>query len=92
MRWGLLPRWAKRATGSSRPIINARAETIAEKPTFRDALRQRVGPVRRPMRVVLRSGAPFAFAGIWSLCSIRPMRTVVSSLRRKLGDDADQPT
>ena len=81
MRWGLLPRWAQRATGSSRPIINARAETIAEKPTFRDALQrrrclvladgfyewQRVGPVRRPMRVVLRSGAPFAFAGIWSM-------------------------
>ena len=81
MRWGLTPRWAKRATGSSRPLINARAETIAEKPTFRDALRQRrclvladgfyewqrVGPVRRPMRVVLRSGAPFAFAGIWSV-------------------------
>ena len=80
MRWGLLPRWAQRVT-SGRPIINVRAETIAEKPTFRDALRhrrclvladgfyewQRVGPVRRPMRVVLRSGAPFAFAGIWSV-------------------------
>ena len=79
MRWGLVPRWAK--SGSSiRPIINARAETVAEKPTFRDAFRrrrcliladgfyewQKVGDTRRPMRIGLRSGEPFAFAGLWS--------------------------
>ncbi len=80
MRWGLIPRWAKDARIGSR-MINARAETVAEKPAFRDALRrrrcliladgfyewQRNGKERRPMRVVMRSGEPFAFAGIWSV-------------------------
>ena len=80
MRWGLIPRWAKDMKTGSR-MINARAETVAEKPAFRDALRrrrcliladgfyewQRNGEERRPMRVVMRSGEPFAFAGIWSV-------------------------
>ena len=79
MRWGLIPYWAKSASTGSR-TINARAETVGEKPAFRDALRQRrclvladgfyewqrVGRAQRPMRVVLRSGEPFAFAGLWS--------------------------
>ena len=78
MRWGLIPSWAKDPSIRSR-MINARAETVAEKPTFRTALRrrrclvladgfyewQRVGAGRRPMRVVMRSGEPFAFAGLW---------------------------
>ncbi len=80
MRWGLIPHWAKNASIGSR-MINARAETVAEKPVFRDALRrrrclvladgfyewQRTGGARRPMRVVMRSGEPFAFAGLWSV-------------------------
>ena len=80
MRWGLIPHRAKRAAIGSR-MINARAETVGEKPAFRYALRrrrclvladgfyewQRVGRVRRPMRVVMRSGEPFAFAGLWSV-------------------------
>ena len=40
MRWGLIPHWAKNASIGSR-MINARAETVAEKPAFRDALRRR---------------------------------------------------
>ena len=80
MRWGLIPHWAKDPKIGAR-MINARAETVAEKPAFRDALRrrrclvpadgfyewQRVGNAKRPMRVVMRSGEPFAFAGLWSV-------------------------
>ena len=40
MRWGLIPHWAKSASAGSR-MINARAETVAEKPAFRDAVRRR---------------------------------------------------
>ena len=80
MRWGLIPHWAKDPKIGSR-MINARAETVAEKPAFRDALRrrrclvladgfyewQKTGGARRPMRIVMRSGEPFAFAGLWSV-------------------------
>ena len=80
MRWGLIPHWAKNASIGSR-MINARAETVAEKPAFRDALRrrrclvladgfyewQRTGGPKRPMRIVMRSREAFAFAGLWSV-------------------------
>ena len=78
MRWGLIPSWAKDKSIGSR-MINARAETVAEKPSFRSALRrrrcliladgfyewQRVGKSKKPMMVVMRSGEPLAFAGLW---------------------------
>ncbi len=80
MRWGLIPHWAK-DTKIGRRMINARAETVAEKPAFRDALRrrrclvladgfyewQKSGQSKSPMRVAMRSGQPFAFAGLWSV-------------------------
>ena len=80
MRWGLIPSWSKDGP-SSRPLINARAETVAEKPSFRGSLRrrrclvladgfyewQKVGSDKRPMRIAMRSGVPFAFAGLWSM-------------------------
>ena len=80
MRWGLIPHWAKDSKIGSR-MINAKAETVAQRPAFREALRrrrclvladgfyewQRRGRARRPMRVVMRSGEPFAFAGLWSV-------------------------
>jgi putative SOS response-associated peptidase YedK len=40
VRWGLIPSWAKDASIGSR-LINARAETVAEKPAFRGAFRKR---------------------------------------------------
>ena len=78
MRWGLIPHWAKDPKIGSR-MINARAETVAEKPSFRNALRRRRclvladgfyewrrdGKTKTPMRIVMRSGEPFAFAGLW---------------------------
>ncbi len=76
MRWGLIPSWAKSASVGSR-MINARAEMVAERPSFRTALQRRrclvladgfyewkgKGSGKRPMRIVMASGEPFAFAG-----------------------------
>ena len=78
MRWGLIPSWATSASVGNR-MINARAETVAERPSFRTALQrrrcliladgfyewQRKASSRRPMRIVMASGEPFAFAGLW---------------------------
>ncbi len=78
--WGLVPSWAKDPAMGSR-MINARAETLAEKPAFRAAFRRRrcliladgfyewrQEPGRKtktPMYIHLKSGRPFAFAGLW---------------------------
>ena len=79
MRWGLIPFWAKDAKIGYR-MINARGETVAEKPSFRTAFRRQRcliladgfyewqklgGKQKRPMRITLKSGEPFAFAGLW---------------------------
>ncbi|MCO6418410.1 SOS response-associated peptidase [Siccirubricoccus sp. KC 17139] len=78
LRWGLVPRWAKDASGAAR-MINARAETLTEKPAFREAFARRrclvtadgfyewpqEGRTRQPFAVALRDGAPIAFAGLW---------------------------
>ena len=91
MRWGLIPSWAKDKSIGSR-MINARAETVAEKPSFRNALRRRrclvladgfyewrrVGKTKTPMRIVMRSGEPFAFAGLWETWT-DPEGTVIPS-------------
>lgn len=78
LRWGLIPAWAKDARGGYR-MINARAETVADKPAFRAAFRQRrclipadgfyewqVGPGgKQPYYFSLTDGGVFAFAGLW---------------------------
>ena len=80
MRWGLVPSWAKE-TSTGYKMINARAETLPEKPTFKKSLQRRRCLVvadgffewanvpgtrsKIPMRFVLRSREPFAFAGLW---------------------------
>jgi putative SOS response-associated peptidase YedK len=76
--WGLIPSWTK-DEGLGNRQINARVETAAEKPTFRDALRHRrclvpadgfyewSGPSgsRQPYHIGLADGALFGFAGLW---------------------------
>ena len=79
MRWGFLPHWYKSETAGPL-LINARAETIAEKPAFRAACRDRRCLIvatgfyewtksdqdaRLPWYFHRRDGAPIAFAGIW---------------------------
>src|SRR5690606_7922937 len=78
LRWGLVPYWAKDPSIGNR-LINARAETLATKPAYRDAYRKRrclvladgfyewrAGPGgKTPWFVSLASGEPFAFAGLW---------------------------
>jgi putative SOS response-associated peptidase YedK len=77
-KWGLVPSFAKDQAIGNR-MINARAETVAEKPSFRQAFRQRRclivadgfyewktdGRKKTPMRFGLKSGAPFGFAGLF---------------------------
>ena len=78
LTWGLIPSWSKDRTIGSR-LINARAETVGEKPAFRAALRarrclvladgfyewQKLGTRKQPHHIRMRDGRPFAFAGLW---------------------------
>jgi putative SOS response-associated peptidase YedK len=77
-RWGLIPSWAKDAKIGNK-LINARGETVAEKPSFRSAFRKRRCLVpadgfyewkkldggKQPHFIHLRDEEPFAFAGLW---------------------------
>jgi putative SOS response-associated peptidase YedK len=76
--WGLIPFWAKEPSIGNR-MINARAETVAEKPSFRTAYKKRrslilangfyewkkSGNVKTPWFISTADGSPFAFAGLW---------------------------
>lgn len=78
LRWGLVPRWSKDATGAAR-MINARGESVADKPAFRDAFAKRrclvpmdgfyewraEGRAKQPFACALRSGEPMVCAGLW---------------------------
>lgn len=78
LRWGLIPSWAKDPKIGFQ-CINAKAETAAEKPSFRSAFKKRrclviatgfyewqvQGRSKQPMWIGLRSTRPFAFAGLW---------------------------
>src|SRR6476469_2163807 len=78
LRWGLIPSWAKDSSMAAR-MINARAETVAEKPAFRTAFRQRrclivadgfyewqrLERKKQPFYYRLQDQQPFAFAGLW---------------------------
>ncbi len=75
--WGLIPSWSREPQG----FINARAETVLEKPSFRDSFKKRPclipadgffewrksgrGGVKQPYYFRLQGGRVFAFAGVW---------------------------
>jgi putative SOS response-associated peptidase YedK len=75
LQWGLIPYWSKEPKG----FINARVETIAEKPAFSESFErrrclivadgfyewERNGKVSQPYYFQMKDGAPFTFAGIW---------------------------
>lgn len=109
-RWGLIPSWAKDMSIGQK-LINARAETLAEKPSFRSAFKRRrcllpadgffewtevdpaqpdpnlglagrslpsAKPYKQPFHIRLRSGEPFAFAGlfeVWDTPEAGPLET-----------------
>ena len=78
LRWGLVPFWAKDPSIGNR-MINARAETVAEKPSYRNAYKhrrcivladgfyewQKQADGKTPFFISLASGEPFALAGLW---------------------------
>ncbi|UCE51313.1 MAG: SOS response-associated peptidase [Desulfobacterales bacterium] len=78
--WGLVPFWAKDTSIGNR-MINARAETVAEKPSFRNAFKKRRCMIladgfyewkgekgrKQPMFITLPDRKPFAFAGLWEV-------------------------
>ncbi len=78
-RWGLVPSWAKDPAIGNK-MINARAETVSEKPSFRSAFKRRRclivadgfyewqktdGGAKQPYHFRMKDSSPFAFAGLW---------------------------
>lgn len=79
LKWGLIPSWAKDPSIGAR-MINARAETLAEKPSFKGLLHKHrcaifadgfyewmdTGKGKQPYFIHMKDGKPFTFAGLWS--------------------------
>jgi putative SOS response-associated peptidase YedK len=92
VRWGLIPSWAKDPAIGYR-MINARAETLAEKPAFRRPLQrqrclipadgfyewQRLETRKVPHWITLTSGEVFAFAGLWDTWTDPKTNTAMTS-------------
>jgi putative SOS response-associated peptidase YedK len=78
LQWGLVPAWVRNPSIGKR-LFNARAETVAEKPSFRNAFRKgrclivadgfyewrKEGKTKKPFYFHLKSGRPFGFAGLY---------------------------
>ena len=80
LHWGLVPSWAKDLSGAGK-LINARIETVVEKPSFKNAFKkkrcliladgfyewQKTEKTKQPWYFRLPSGKPFGFAGLWEV-------------------------
>jgi putative SOS response-associated peptidase YedK len=78
LRWGLVPHWSK-DPGIGAKLYNARGESVADKPSFRDAFKRRRclipangffewaadGKIKKPYYISLKSGEPMAMGGLW---------------------------
>lgn len=92
LQWGLVPFWARDPSIGNR-MINARAETVAEKPAYRAAFRRRrclvladgfyewhkEGAAKTPYFISLASDEPFAFAGLWERWCSKESDDVIES-------------
>src|SRR6185436_14809477 len=95
LRWGLIPRWAKKPI----PQINARSDTVASKPAFRDAFQNRrcliladgyyewkqIGKAKQPYLFEYPDQRLFAFAGIWETWQETDTCAIITTDANELG-------
>ncbi|PCI34146.1 MAG: hypothetical protein COB53_11880 [Elusimicrobia bacterium] len=99
-KWGLSPKWAKDSSAGFK-MINARAETVAEKPAYKKPFQSqrclvpadgfyewKKDPVRGkvPFRFTLREERPFAFAGLWDNSTFTIITTKPNDLVKTIHD------
>lgn len=92
LRWGLIPAWAKEASIGNK-LINARGETVSEKPAYKSSFKKKrclvptsgfyewkaEGKLKQPFFIHRKDGKPFAFAGLWSSWKDRESGATVES-------------
>ena len=100
LRWGLIPGWAKDPAIAYK-LINARSETVSEKPSFRSAYRRRRclipadgfyewtrrGKTKQPWLIGPEDGGVFAFAGLWERWTVPEGAALTGSLAELLPGD-----
>jgi putative SOS response-associated peptidase YedK len=104
LNWGLVPRWANDPNDGPRPI-NARAETLLEKPMFRESVRKRrcllpatgffewktVGKKKEPFLIRPHDGGVWAFAGLWDTWTDGARKLATCTIITVPSNDAVRP-